>query len=106
MKIQFSATALSELEALREYLGEISPQGLENVVSAIQSTIHDIPNSISRGRSTPHDEVWEKVIPKYGYIIPYLIHENTVIILRIYNSRRKPLDYDQISKDVESLKQD
>lgn len=103
MKIQFSLTALQELDNLRSHLQDVSPAGLKNVLTAIRKTIYDIPSSVSRGRSTPHDEVWEKVIPKYGYIIPYLIHDDTIIILHVFNSSREGLDYKQIAQDVSKI---
>ena len=103
MKIQYSPTALHELDALREFLQDVSPAGLKNVLSAICKTVDSIPTSISRGRSTPHDEVWEKVVPNYGYIIPYLVHDNTVYILHIYNSNREGLNYAQIKQDVSAI---
>lgn len=96
MKIVITRRAVRDLDTLREYLVQRSPTGLRSVVTALQNTIEDIPKSLSRGRATPHDDVWEKIVPQYGYIIPYLVRGNTVFILRIYNSRRKPLDYDGV----------
>ena len=96
MKIVITRRAVLDLDNLRKYLAPKSPAGLRNVLSALQKTIEDIPKNPSRGRATPHDDVWEKVVPKYGYIIPYYVRGNTVFILRIYSSRRKPLDYDSV----------
>jgi toxin ParE1/3/4 len=93
MKIVITRRAILDLDNLRKYLAPKSPAGLRNVISALQKTIEDIPKSLSRGRATPHDDVWEKVVPKYGYIIPYYVRGETVFILRIYSSRRKSLDY-------------
>ena len=96
MKIVITRRAVRDLDKLRDYLNQRSPTGLRSVVTALQNTIEDIPKSLSRGRATPHDDVWEKVVPKFGYIIPYYVKGNTVFILRIYSSRRKPLNYDNV----------
>lgn len=96
MKIVITRRAVLDLDNLRKYLAPKSPPGLRNVTDALQNAIEDIPESLSRGRATPHDDVWEKVVPKYGFIIPYFVRGDTVFILRIYNSRRKPLDYEGV----------
>lgn len=96
MKIVITRSAVLDLDSLRRYLAPKSPTGPLHVIDALQNSIEDIPASLSRGRATPHDDVWEKVVPKYGYIIPYYVRGNTVFILRIYNSRRKPLNYDGV----------
>lgn len=103
MHIKYSPTALKELNEVRLYLQDVSPSGLKNVLSAIRITVNSIPENISIGRSTPHEDVWEKVVPRYGYIIPYTIQDDSVIILRIFNSRRKPLDYEQIAMDIADI---
>ena len=96
MKIVITRSAVLDLDSLRRYLAPKSPTGLLQIIDALQNSIEDILASLSRGRATPHDDVWEKVVPKYGYIIPYYVRGNTVFILRIYNSRRKPLNYDGV----------
>lgn len=95
MKIKFSTHALIDLEALRDYLPEQSPSGYRNVSAAIEAVIRDIPNNLLRGRKTPLDEVWERVEPKYGYVIPYCKRGDVCYILRVYHSSRQGLDYSQ-----------
>jgi toxin ParE1/3/4 len=45
------------------------------------------------GRKTLRDDIRELVEPRYGFIIPYTIHEGTILILRIYSAKRYPLDF-------------
>ena len=94
MQIKFSTLALIDLEELYEYLPEKSPSGYLNVSSDIENTIRDIPSSLLRGRQTPIDEVWERVTPNYGYIIPYCKRGDICYILRVYHSSRIGLDYE------------
>lgn len=93
MNIRLSTRALIDLEALHDYLPEKSPSGYRNVSAAIEATIRDIPGNLFRGRETPIDEVWERLVPKYGYVIPYCIRGDTCYILRVYHSSRVGLDY-------------
>jgi plasmid stabilization system protein ParE len=96
MKIEFTSLALEDLEALRLYLAERSPSGLANVVEDIETTVHDIPRSVSRGRKTPRDDVWERITPKYRFRLPYHIRGDTLYILRVYRGNRRPLRYEAL----------
>ena len=96
MIIKFTTAALMDVSDLRVFLSPKSETGLEHVLSVIEQTVFSIPNSISKGRKTPRDDVFEKITPKYGYVIPYYIRSNTIYILRVYHSSRKDLDYNSI----------
>lgn len=97
MQIRFTTPALLDLDELRVYLSDRSPQGLDNVVADIENTVFGIPTSLSKGRATPRDDVFEKITPKYKYLIPYTVKDDTLYILRVYHSSRRPLDYGEIS---------
>lgn len=45
------------------------------------------------GLKTLRDDIRELVEPRYGFIIPYTVHEGTIFILRIYSAKRYPLDF-------------
>ena len=98
MKIKLTSLALRDLEEMRAYYKPRSEMGLANMVAEIQETITNIPDHVSSGRKTPRDDVREKVTPKYGFIIPYYIRDNTVYVLRIYRGMRKSLDYKDIAQ--------
>lgn len=96
MQIRFTEPALLDLDELRVYLSDRSPHGLDNVVSDIESTVFGIPTSISKGRRTPRDDVFEKITPKYKYLIPYTVKDDILYVLRVYHPSRKPLDYGRL----------
>ncbi len=98
MKIKFTTPALQDLEELRLYFSERTETGLENILSEIETAIKIIPENVASGRTTPRDDVREKITKKYGFLIPYHIRGDTVFILRIYRGMRKPLDYDNVLK--------
>ena len=96
MNIEFTSPALQDLEDLRNYLAERSPTGLKHILQDIEQTVRDIPTSISRGRQTSRDDVWERISPRYKFIIPYHVRGTSVYILRIYHGRRAPLNHKNI----------
>jgi len=96
MHIVYTIKAERDLQDIRNYYGSRTPSGLKNIVTDIINVIKNIPNSISKGRKTPHPDVWEKITPKYQYIIPYYIFQGNLYILRIYAPRRGTLDYTTI----------
>jgi plasmid stabilization system protein ParE len=98
MQIEITTPALKDLDELRKY----SLSGLNNIISDIESVIRDIPVSVSRGRKTPRDDVWERIAPKYKFVIPYYIRGDTLYILRIYHTKRDKLDYTRI---IDSIKE-
>nr|WP_321981008.1 type II toxin-antitoxin system RelE/ParE family toxin [uncultured Cohaesibacter sp.] len=93
MKIEFTSGAIGDLEELREYLASRSPAGLRNVLSELERSIRQIADNVDIGRATPHEDVREIVVPKYGYVVPYHVWRDTVYILRVYRSARRPLKY-------------
>ncbi len=96
MEIKFTTPALKDLEELRLYFIERSEASLRNILSEIEDAIKTIPVNLSSGRPTPRDDVREKITNKYGFLIPYHVRGNTLYILRVYRSMRKPLDYNEI----------
>ena len=93
MKTVFSEAAKRDLDDLRAYLAPLSPSGLASVTAALLARIHSIPDNPNIGRRTPRDGVREVVEPKYGFVVPYCVKGEVIFVLRIYRSRRKPLDY-------------
>jgi len=98
MRIIYTREAKQDLAALREYYEPRSSISMQHIVGDIISVVDDLPMSLSKGRRTPHPDVWEKVTPKYKYLIPYFVHDGSLFILRVYAPGRKPLKYHSILK--------
>ena len=96
MKIVYTRKAKQDLQGIRKYYGLRTPMGLKNIITDIINAIEEIPNSISKGRTTPHPDVWEKITPKYGYLIPYYVFQRKFYILRVYDPRKGELNYTRI----------
>lgn len=96
MKIQLTTLALQDYEEIRLYLADRSYDGLKNVLKDIETTIASIPDNLLMGRQTPRDDVRERITPKYRYKIPYYVRGDVLYVLRIYHSKRSPINYDTI----------
>ena len=97
MRLVFTVEAKRDLDELRDYLRPLSPKGLANVVASIRSRIEVGMANQRIGRPTPRDDVRELVDPKYGFIIPYFARGDVFFVLRVYQSRRSPLTYEDLS---------
>ena len=96
MQIKLTDLALRDFEEVRLYLSKRSYDGLKNVLEDIESTILSIPDNLLAGRLTPRDDVRERITPKYGYKIPYLVRGDILYVLRVYHPKRRPIDYENI----------
>lgn len=97
MIIVFTKEAKADLDELRQWLLPLSPAGLANVTAVLESKIRLIAENPNIGRPTPRGDVREAIETKYGFLIPYLVKDNRLYVLRIYRSKRKPLDYDLLN---------
>ena len=93
MEIIYTRKAKQDLADLRDYYSERSHLALQNIVEDIVSTVEDIPRSLAKGRQTPHPEVWEKISPRYSYLLPYFVWQDRLYILRVYHPKRQSLNY-------------
>ncbi|WP_442792920.1 type II toxin-antitoxin system RelE/ParE family toxin [Rhizobium sp. SL86] len=93
MRLRFAPDAVADLDELRTWLKPRSPQGHRNVVSAITKTIRTLQQHPDTGRATSRPDIREAVEPRYGFIIPYSVRNETLWIPRVYSARRYPLDF-------------
>lgn len=93
LRISLTKEAKADLDQLREYLMPLSPQGLQNVVAALEKRVALTAEHPASGRPSPRADVREAIEPKYGFLIPYSVNGEVLHILRIYRGMRKPLDY-------------
>jgi toxin ParE1/3/4 len=97
VKLVFTREAKRDLDELRAYLEPLSLDGLAHVVQSIELRVSAGLANPRIGRPTPREDVRELVESKYGFVIPYYLKGGTLYVLRVYNARRKPLDYDALT---------
>jgi len=91
MRIRFTSQAMRDLDDLKEWLRLKNPAGFRSVASQISKTIRPLAKHQAIGRKTVREDIRELVEPRYGFIIPYTVINDTIFILRIYSAKRYPL---------------
>jgi toxin ParE1/3/4 len=99
-RLEWSAFAQSDRDAIFDYVEADSPRGAIAVDNRIQEqaeTLAQFPNS---GRPGRIEGTRELVISRTPYIVAYRITENTVRILRVlHGARRWPDDMSEESQE-------
>ncbi len=91
MIVRYSAQALSDIEAIRDYLHDLSPQGALNLARAIYAGIQLVVEQPLVGQQTNNPGVRVKVVRRYRYKIFYsVLDEQTVEILHVRHTSRRP----------------
>ncbi|WP_349437791.1 type II toxin-antitoxin system RelE/ParE family toxin [Pararhizobium sp. A13] len=96
MRIRFTSHALQDLDDLKEWLRLKNPRGYKSVATQISKTIRPVAEHPHMGRRTLRDDIRELVEPRYGFIVPYAVHEGTIFI-------RYPLDFSASPEPGETL---
>lgn len=97
MVFRFTQQAMSDLNEIDAYLSDKSPQGLNNVILSLKATFEHIEAHPHLGRGTQSEHLRVAVEPRYKHVIPYWINGADIWVLRVYHSRRTPLDYSALS---------
>ena len=97
MRLVITRRARRDLEAARDYLEPLDPAAFMRFADAIESCFVLISEFPMAGRQTVRSGVREVVETKFGYLIPYYVEGETAYVLRIYNARRRPLNYFELA---------
>lgn len=90
MQIIWLKTALKNLDELAEYISQENPQAARQVVDAIETQVNLLATQPALGRPGRVLGTRELVISNTHYLVPYRIKNNTVEILRVFHTSRKP----------------
>jgi toxin ParE1/3/4 len=80
VKILWSPTAVSDLEAIRDYFAEDSPTAGRKVATRIRESVNRLVNFPLSGKAGRVPETRELVIPGTSYIAAYTIQGDEVRI--------------------------
>ncbi len=86
MRIRWTLAAASDLEHIKDYLSEHSPQFAEPTVLELYETIRSLKASPHRGRVGREEGTRELVFTRLPYIVAYRVKEQTVEVLHIFHS--------------------
>jgi toxin ParE1/3/4 len=90
MIVRFTPRAEADLEAILGYLERRSSEGANTVAAALRQAIDLVTNHPRSGASTRRPQVFVKIVPKYPYKIFYQLRKDSIDILHIRHSARRP----------------
>jgi addiction module RelE/StbE family toxin len=88
MKIQWSSTAVADLESIREYIARDSPTAARKVADRIKEAVNRLSNYPLSGRAGRVPGTRELVIPGTSYIAAYTIQGDEVLIAAMLHGRQ------------------
>jgi addiction module RelE/StbE family toxin len=90
MQIIWLKTALKNLDELAEYIAQENPQAAQQMMDAIEIQVNLLATQPALGRSGRVLGTRELVISNTHYLVPYRIKNNSVEILRVFHTSRRP----------------
>lgn len=96
MKVLWTDAALSQLEAIRDFLGQTSSDYAQRVVERLVNRSEQIATFARSGRMVPEYEIDEvRQVIESSYRIIYLIKEEQIEVLAIVHTSRKGLPQEE-----------
>ena len=94
MQIIWLKIALKNLDELAEYISQENPQAARQMLESIEMQVNLLATHPALGRPGRVLGTRELMISNTHYLVPYRIKNNTVEILRVsHTSRRPPKDW-------------
>ena len=96
MKVLWTDAALSQLEAIRDFLAQTSPDYARRVVERLVNRSEQIATFPRSGRMVPEYEIDDvRQVIESSYRIIYLIKEEQIEVLAIVHTSRKGLPQEE-----------
>ncbi len=96
MRIFWTEAALNQLEAIRDFLAQTSPEYAQRIVERLVRRSEQVAAFPRSGRMVPEYEIDEvRQVIEGSYRIIYLIKEDQVEVLAIIHTSRKGLPQEE-----------
>jgi len=90
MRVQWSATSLSDLQDISTYIEAASGlQAANGITLAIYNSVQSLRALPNRGRPGRLAGTRELLVPKLPYIVVYLVQTDTIALVRILHSAQR-----------------
>ena len=89
MEIIWRASALNDLEAVREFIVQDNPRAAARVLTTIRAAVDRLGQHPSLGRVGRTEGTGELIISNAPYIVAYRVVENQVRILAVIHTSRQ-----------------
>lgn len=90
MRVRYTPQARGDIDRIYSYLKKRSPSGAANVSAAIYAGIRFIAERPEASERTDDPDVRVKVVRRYRYKIFYSVAGDTVDILHVRHTSRRP----------------
>lgn len=90
MRVRYTPRAFADREQIFDYLRERSPGGARNVTASIRVAVTQLSEQPYSGYATDDPAVRVKFIGRYPYKIFYRVRIETVEIIHIRHTARRP----------------
>ena len=84
-QIRWTHAAAEDLEHIKDYLTEHSPQLAQSTILELYETIRSLKTSPRRGRPGREEGTRELVLSSLPYIVAYRVKEQAVEVLHIFH---------------------
>jgi addiction module RelE/StbE family toxin len=88
VKIQWTKPALDDLSAIRAHIRRDNPQAAQEVARRLLYAVAMLVEHPGAGRPGRLAETRELVVPRTPYLIPYLVRNAEIQILRVLHGAR------------------
>jgi toxin ParE1/3/4 len=96
VRVFWTDAALNQLEAIRDYLAETSPEYARRIVERLVNRSEQVAAFPRSGRMVPEYEIDEvRQVIEGSYRIIYLIKEDQIEVLAIIHTSRKGLPQEE-----------
>jgi toxin ParE1/3/4 len=89
MEIVWRASALNDLEAVREFIVQDNPRAAARVLTSIRAAVGRLGRHPSLGRAGRVEGTRELIISNAPYIVAYRVVENQVRVLAVIHTSRQ-----------------
>ena len=89
MRVVWTVAATRGIQRAYEYLHELNPRAAEHLAASLFASGDGLVTFPHRGRVVPGTGMRE-IVSAYPYIIRYRIDGDTVVILRVRHTARRP----------------
>ena len=90
MKLRFTPQAISELDAILDYIAARSPHGAERVKARLLGLAGFIQDQPRSGRKTSEAGLRRIVATPYPYVVFYEVKDDEVVIVGVRHGARDP----------------
>jgi len=90
MNVRFTRRAEADLDAILKHLEQHSSEGARTIARSFSQAIEVVANHPRSGASTRRPQVFVKIVSNYPYKIFYRLGKDSIDILHIRHSARRP----------------